>query len=187
MEVTVTRGAFFWTRSLVLVFPLILACSGGQKDAEVPSGEGSGSGSDLTPDDVNQPGLKKSTPAPAESGGLNAAQKEQMEVVLKRGGDAAATCSEGVPDGKGGAGEVKVLFDGQKSRITEVTVGAPWAGTSMEACIKRSFVNQIIIPFDGDPLEVPYDLKIPERKTPIVGDPNAKKPDPNAKKPGKKP
>ncbi len=174
-----TRGAFFWTRSLVLVVPLVLACSGGQKDAETPSGEVSGSGSDVTSDDVNQPSLPKASP-PTESGGLNASQKEQMEVVLKRGGSAAETCSESVPDGKGGSGEIKVLFDGQKSRITEVTVGAPWAGTSMEACIKRSFVNQIIIPFDGDPLEVPYDLKIPERKTPIA-------PDPNAKKPGKKP
>ncbi len=46
-----------------------------------------------------------------------------------------------VPDGKGGEGEVRVLFDGQKGRITEVTVGAPWAGTSMESCVKRSFVG----------------------------------------------
>ena len=179
-----TRGAFFWTRSVrlvpALVFPLVLACSGtGQKDAEVPSGEGSGSGTEITSDDVNQPSLPKATP-PAESGGLNAMQKEQMEVVLKRGGAAAADCSESVPDGKGGDGEVKVLFDGQKSRITEVTVGAPWAGTSMEACIKRSFVGQIIVPFDGDPLEVPYDLKIPPKK-------GGAAPDPGAKKPGKKP
>ena len=61
---------------------------------------------------------------------------------------------------------------------TDVTVGAPWAGTSMESCVKRSFVGEIVMPFDGDPLEVPYTIKIPARKTPIAPDPN---------KPGKKP
>lgn len=175
------RGAFFWTRSLVLVSPLFLACSGAQNSADTPEG-GTGTTTEVV-DEVNQPGLKKSPPADSgDAGGLNKEQREQMEVVLKRGASAAATCSESVPDGKGGEGELKVLFDGKIGRITEVTVGAPWAGTSMEACVKRSFVNQIIVPFDGDPLEVPYTVKIPERKSPIVADPKA-----DPKKPGKKP
>ncbi|MFO0591309.1 MAG: hypothetical protein U0441_27425 [Polyangiaceae bacterium] len=168
---------------MVVLSPFILACSGAQNSAETPA-DGSGTSTEAPLDEVNQPGLVKSTPSESsDSGGLNKEQREQMEVVLKRGASAAATCSESVPDGKGGEGELKVLFDGQKGRITDVTVGAPWAGTSMEACVKRSFVNQIIVPFEGDPLEVPYTIKIPERKSPIAADPNAKDP----KKPGKKP
>ena len=54
--------------------------------------------------------------------------------------------------------------------------GPPWAGTSMESCIQRSFVGEIIVPFEGDPLEVPYDVKIPEKKGAAV----------DPKKPGKK-
>ena len=174
------RGAFLWTRSLVLLFPMILACSGAQNSAETPEG---GTTTEAPLDEVNQPGLKKTPPTESsDAGGLNKEQREQMEVVLKRGASAAATCSESVPDGKGGEGELKVLFDGKVGRITEVTVGAPWAGTSMEACVKRSFVGQIIVPFEGDPLEVPYTVKIPERKSPIVADPKA-----DPKKPGKKP
>lgn len=180
-----TRAAFSWTRSLVLLLPLVLACSGSnQKDAEVPTGEGSGSDA---PADTEGGGTSDAPPPrkkpPSDSGssgggGLNDSQKEMMEIVLKRGSKKAEQCSESVPDGKGGEGEVQVLFDGQKGRITDVTVGAPWAGTSMESCVKRSFVGEIVMPFDGDPLEVPYTIKIPARKTPIAADPN---------KPGKKP
>lgn len=177
-----TRGAFSWTRSLVLVLPLVLACSGGQKDAEVPTGEGSGDGTDTEAGNTDSPPPRKKPSSDSgssqASGGLNDSQKEMMEIVLKRGSKKAENCSESVPDGKGGEGEVRVLFDGQKGRITEVTVGAPWAGTSMESCVKRSFVGEIVMPFEGDPLEVPYTIKIPERKTPLAVDP---------KKPGKKP
>lgn len=182
-----TRGAFYWTRSFVLLLPLVLACSGGnQKDAEVPTGEGSGSGSESAEGTEGSGSAESPSPhtktqpsgGSEGSGGLNDSQKEQMEVVLKRGSKKAENCSESVPDGKGGEGEVKVLFDGQKGRVTEVTVGAPWAGTSMEACVKRAFVGEIIVPFEGDPLEVPYTIKIPERKGAPAADP---------KKPGKKP
>lgn len=100
-----------------------------------------------------------------ESGGLNEEQRKQMEIALRRGGDKAAQCpqstgNEDVPRGKG---EVRVTFDGKKGRITEVSVGAPWAGTAIEACIKRSFVGEIVLPFEGEALEVPYTVDIPAK------------------------
>jgi hypothetical protein len=183
MEVPVLRGLVPWTRSLLALVPFVIACSGSQQNPETPEGGGETSTwkdpteetkwSDKPSNDTSG----GSSSGSGESGGLNATQREQMEIVLKRGAKKAENCSESVPDGKGGAGEVKVLFDGTKGRITEVTVGAPWAGTSMESCIQRSFVGEIIVPFEGDPLEVPYDVKIPEKKGGVAVDP---------KKPGKK-
>lgn len=164
------RGLFSWTRALLALAPFVIACSGSQQNPETPAGDTSATGNETTGNETSATedtgaGSGSATPPPSnESGGLNATQREQMELVLKRGAKKAENCSESVPDGKGGAGEVKVLFDGQKGRITEVTVGAPWAGTSMESCIKRSFVGEIIVPFEGDPLEVPYDIKVPEKK-----------------------
>ncbi len=163
------RGLFSWTRSLLALVPFVIACSGSQQNPETPEGGETSTWKDPTEDtkwsDKPSPDTSSSGSDSSEgAGGLNATQREQMEIVLKRGAKKAENCSESVPDGKGGAGEVKVLFDGQKGRVTDTTVGAPWAGTSMEACIKRSFVGEIIVPFEGDPLEVPYDIKIPEKK-----------------------
>jgi hypothetical protein len=105
--------------------------------------------------------------APQESGGLNEDQKKQMEIALRRGGDKAAQCptSTGIEDVPRGKGEVKVVFDGQKGRITEVTVGPPWAGGPIESCIKRSFIGEIVLPFEGEPLEVPYTVELPAVRT----------------------
>jgi hypothetical protein len=102
-------------------------------------------------------------------------QKAQMEIALRRGGEKAANCAKVVPDGPRGEGEVKVTFDGKKGRAVDVAVGPPWAGTEMESCIKRSFVGEIIVPFDGE-LEVPYTVKLP-----------AKPEEPGKTKPGAKP
>lgn len=164
------RSVLHWTRSFVVLAPFILACSGSQpKDSETPSNDGSGENDAKPADDTGDsqpPPAKPSsgdTGNSGESGGLNDTQKEQMEIVLKRGHKKAENCSASVPEGKGGEGEVKVLFDGQKGRITDVTVGAPWAGTPMESCLKRAWIGEIVLPFDGDPLEVPYPVKIPER------------------------
>lgn len=159
------HGFSRWKRSLLALVPFVIACSGSQSNPETPvDGDTSAA---TTSEDSSPPsgdGAVSTPPPSGESGGLNATQREQMELVLKRGAKKAENCSESVPDGKGGEGEVKVLFDGQKGRITDVTVGAPWAGTSMESCVKRAFVGEIIVPFDGDPLEVPYDIKIPAKK-----------------------
>jgi hypothetical protein len=90
---------------------------------------------------------------------LNDAQKEQMEIALRRGGDKAGNCGSVVPDAARGEAEVKVTFDGKKGRAVDVAVGPPWAGTDAEGCIKRAFIGEIIVPFDGQ-LEVPYTVKI---------------------------
>ncbi|XXY53786.1 hypothetical protein WME91_21875 [Sorangium sp. So ce269] len=97
-------------------------------------------------------------------GGLNADQKKQMEIALRRGGDKASNCAEVVPNAPTGEGEVKVVFDGQKGRVTDVLVGPPFAGTPAEACVKRAFVGEIVLPFEGEPLEVPYTVKLPAKK-----------------------
>ena len=82
-----------------------------------------------------------------------------MEIALRRGGDKAANCSSVVPDALKGDGEVKVTFDGKKGRAIDVAVPAPWAGTDAEPCIKRAFVGEIIVPFQGQ-LEVPYTIHV---------------------------
>ncbi len=81
---------------------------------------------------------------------------------------------------------MKVTFDGKKGRATDVTVGTPWAGTGVESCIKRSFIGEIIVPFDGE-LEVPYTVKLPPKpeEPGKPGKPGAK-PAPAAKDPKKK-
>lgn len=176
MKITEIARSFRLARPLLALAPFLAACSGSQQNVDNPSGDTSGE--TTTSEESGDTGASKpSSPPPQESGGLNDAQREQMELVLKRGGKKAENCSESVPEGKGGEGEVKVLFDGKKGRITEVAVGTPWAGTPMESCIQRSFVGEIVLPFDGDALEVPYTIKIPEKKGAAV----------DPKKPGKKP
>jgi hypothetical protein len=120
--------------------------------AEGASGEGSGEG----------------------ASDLNEGQKEQMMIALRRGGEKAANCGQVVADTKTGKGEVEVTFDGQKGRITDVSVGAPWAGTPAEQCIKRSFVGEIVLPFDGDPKAVPYTVEIPDKKAAATPPPKKK-------------
>jgi hypothetical protein len=87
-----------------------------------------------------------------------------MKVALRRGGEKASNCSEVVADAPTGEGEVRVVFDGQKGRATDVIVGPPWAGTPAEACIKRAFIGEIVLPFEGEPLEVPYSITLPPKK-----------------------
>ncbi len=152
--------------SLVAIAALV-GCSGAPAQVE---------GSFIQPE---VPVAKTDTPAvdvkPPTEDELTPDQKAQMEIALRRGGEKAANCAKVVPDGPRGEGEVKVTFDGKKGRATDVAVGAPWAGTEMESCIKRSFVGEIIVPFDGE-LEVPYTVKLP-----------AKAEDPGKTKPGAKP
>lgn len=97
--------------------------------------------------------------------GLNADQKKQIEIALRRGGEKAANCSEVVPNAPSGEGEVKVVFDGQKGRVTDVLIGPPFAGTPAEACVRRAFVGEIVLPFDGGPREIPYTVKLPPKKS----------------------
>lgn len=122
------------------------------------------------------------------AGGLNEDQQEQIKIALRRGGTGAADCIKSVPNAKTtGEGEVQVTFDGKIGKATEATVGPPFAGTEMEACIKRAFVGQYGLTFDGAPLTVPYTIKIEKAGAGSPSDP--KKPDPKKpepKKPGAK-
>lgn len=102
---------------------------------------------------------KEAPPEKADEGGLSADQKAQLDVALRRGAAKAATCSTVVPDAPHGQGEVIVTFDGKKGRSVDARVGAPFAGTRAEACIKRAFVGEIVMPFDGE-LERTHPIKL---------------------------
>ncbi len=92
-----------------------------------------------------------------------------MKIALRRGGDKATNCYRAANKVPAGEGEVKVTFDGEKGRAVDVTVPAPWAGLDIvEACIKRSFVNEIVVPFEGN-LEVPYAIKLGPKDVPSKG------------------
>lgn len=143
----------------LLLLALTVACGPAQKEPDepqinIPLKEGVGEGTPVASEDP-----------PAEEGALSEDQKAMIKVALRRGGDKAAQCAGTVPDGKTfGEGEVQVTFDGQIGKVTEAIVGPPFSGTEMEPCIKRSFVNEYALTFDGAPLTVPYTVKL-EKKT----------------------
>lgn len=151
-------------RLLCAIVPLLALTAAGCSGMQ-PKQAGDENFFDTTPTgDASETVSPEVSGEPEESGELNKDQKKQMEIALRRGGDKAANCPEVVPDAPSGDGEVKVVFDGQKGRATDVIVGAPFAGTPAEACIKRAFIGEIIIPFEGDPREVPYTVKLPPKK-----------------------
>lgn len=113
---------------------------------------------------VEQKESWKAAPKVPEDSGFNAEQKEQMQVALHRGGEKAANCAAVVLDAPAGEGSVKVVFDGKKGRCVDVNVGPPFAGTSAESCIKRAFVGEIVLPFEGQ-REVPYTVKLSPRQS----------------------
>jgi hypothetical protein len=128
--------------------------------SETPSGKTSESApSESAP--AAKPTKETWAPSPKEpeTSPLNADQKAQMDIALRRGGEKAANCAAVVSNAPTGEGEVKVAFDGKKGRCVGVTVGPPFAGTPAESCIKRAFVGEIIVPFEGV-LEVPYTVKL---------------------------
>ena len=144
----------------LIVSMALVACGGSQPKPEDATGSGT-----ETPTGEPAGGGTEAAPAKEEGvGGLSEDQKKQMEIALRRGGEKAAHCGEVVADAPKGKGEVQVTFDGQKGRITEVEVGSPWAGTPAEACIKRAFVGEIVMPFDGDAMVVPYGVELGAKK-----------------------
>jgi hypothetical protein len=151
----------------VLAIALASGCGGAP-----PKQSGEENNFDQTPSGTPAPSEGGSGETPSsggEGGALSEDQKKQMEIALRRGGDKAANCSQVVPEAKLGKGEVEVTFDGQKGRITDVAVGSPWAGTPVEACIKRSFIGEIIMPFEGDPKAVPYTVELADKKAAPAG------------------
>ncbi len=92
--------------------------------------------------------------------GFNEEQTKQIEVALRRGQTKAANCTTVVPDAPTGEGEVELTLDGKIGKITEASVGAPFAGSPVETCIKRSFVGEYILPFEGDQKVIKYKVKL---------------------------
>ena len=90
----------------------------------------------------------------------------------------ASQCIDVAADAKPCKGEVKVTFDGKMGKATDAVVPPPWAGVPLvEACIKRAFVGEYVMPFDGS-LEVPYPIELVRKGEPA--DPKAAK-DPKKK------
>ncbi|WP_437810296.1 hypothetical protein [Sorangium sp. So ce1078] len=155
------------TRALLpLIILAAAACSGAKpKQAGEDYNFDQAYSDEAAPAETGSSDAPETSASPDSGGGLNADQKKQMEIALRRGGDKAANCAEVVPSAPTGEGEVKVVFDGQKGRVTDVLVGPPFAGTPVEACVKRAFVGEIVLPFEGEPLEVPYTVKLPSKKS----------------------
>lgn len=154
---------FLLVEGALLSLGLVIAgCGAG---TPTPSGEeGATSAPKDVPVDSDQPPpVKKSSSSTSSSSkddALTEDQKAQMEVALRRGGVKAANCISVAEDAKPGEGEVTVVFDGKIGKATDVVVGPPWAGSPIvESCIKRAFIGEFIVPFEGK-LEVPYTIKL---------------------------
>jgi hypothetical protein len=111
------------------------------------------------------------TPDPAGMEGLDEDQKAQFKVALRRGKDKAAQCPGVVKGAPSGKGDVEVTFDGQKGRAVDATVGAPFAGTDVESCIKKSFIGEVVLPFDGKPRTVSQEIELKASAAPPPTDP----------------
>jgi len=95
---------------------------------------------------------------------LNEEQEKQMSIALSRGEKKAANCSQVVDNAPTGEGAVKVTFDGKIGKAVDAEVLPPFAGTSVETCIKRSFVGEYCLPFEGEPIVRRHPIKLPAKK-----------------------
>lgn len=95
---------------------------------------------------------------------LNEDQEKQISIALTRGEKKAANCSQVVDNAPTGEGEVKVTFDGKIGKATDAEVLPPFAGTPVETCIKRSFIGEYCLPFEGEPLVRKHAIKLPPKK-----------------------
>lgn len=100
----------------------------------------------------------------AEPMKLNDDQEKQIEIALTRGEKKAANCSQVVENAPTGEGVVKVTFDGKIGKAVDAEVLAPFAGTPVETCIKRSFIGEYCLPFEGEPLVRRHKIKLPPKK-----------------------
>jgi hypothetical protein len=169
------RSSLFQLLFGLCIASIMVGCGGAPKQAhaedswekqpvkssdDATSGGSSGSsGSSDGTDDTKWTGASEPTK-------LNEEQVKQMEIALTRGRGKAANCSTVVENAPTGEGTVDVTFDGKIGKITEVEVGPPFAGTSVESCIKRSFIGEYCLPFDGDPKVVKYKVKLPAKGAP---------------------
>jgi hypothetical protein len=70
--------------------------------------------------------------------------------ILKRGARKAEECGKSA-NAPSGEGEVEVVFDGQKGRVTDVVLAYPWADApeGAQACLKNAFLDEKVPPFEG--------------------------------------
>ena len=95
---------------------------------------------------------------------LNEDQEKQIAIALNRGEKKAANCSQVVDNAPTGEGVVKVTFDGKIGKAMDAEVLAPFAGTAVETCIKRSFIGEYCLPFEGEPIVRRHPIKLPAKK-----------------------
>lgn len=95
----------------------------------------------------------------AEPGEISQDTKDQIKVALRRGGEKAAECNKAANANVVGEGQVEVVVDGKIGKVTDAIVGAPFAGTAVEDCIKRAFINEYALPFEGQ-LTIPYSVTL---------------------------
>lgn len=105
---------------------------------------------------------------------LNQDTKDQIKVALRRGGEKAAECNKVSKSNVVGTGTVDVVVDGAIGKVTDATVGAPFAGTAVEECIKRAFINEYALTFNGK-LTIPYEVKLEGTAVDPKKDPKKKK------------
>lgn len=150
---------------------LLVACGGAQPKQigdentweKPPAKATTDEGSSATNEASGETGEDTKWTDAAEPAELNEDQVKQMEIALKRGQNKAANCATVVENGPTGEGPVSVTFDGKIGKITDVEVGAPFAGTPVEQCIKRSFIGEYCLPFEGDPKVVKYKVNLPAK------------------------
>lgn len=160
------------TRNLALTFAvaaLVSACGGQPKqigdennwDAPPPpksSDSGDSSGGSST---VEEPTKWTGASEPKK---LNDDQEKQIAIALSRGEKKAANCSQVVENAPTGEGAVKVTFDGKIGKAMDAEVLPPFAGTPVETCIKRSFIGEYCLPFEGEPIVRKHPIKLPPKK-----------------------
>ena len=93
---------------------------------------------------------------------LSADQKSMLDETLQRSAAKAARCAGVVPDAAHGKGTVQVTVDGNRGRVVFARVPSPWAGTAVSDCIKRAFVGEIFLPFEGPPVVAPCEIRLGE-------------------------
>lgn len=129
----------------------LVACGGKGKPPEEPAPKRSGE--DAVTDAEVEEYLEESRVTIDE---------EAAQIALDRGGRKVKECGQtsGAPPGKG---EVTVIFDGTKGRVTDVELGMEWATLPARAqdCIKNAFVGEIVPPFEGEEKKI-YTVEIPE-------------------------
>ena len=110
------------------------------------------------------------TAAPGE---ISKDTQDQIKVALRRGGEKAGQCNKAANANVIGEGEIQVVVDGKIGKVVDAIVGAPFAGTAVEECIKRAFINEYALPFEGQ-LTIPYSITLTANSSAPKKDPKKK-------------